>query len=43
MKKLTGIFMALAIMISMVAYGCHASGSVGTTNQQNQKPAAAVR
>jgi hypothetical protein len=43
MKKLTGIFLGFAIMVSLVAYGCHASGSLGTNSTQNQTPPAAVR
>ena len=34
-----GTFIILALFISVVAYGCTASGSVGTNKMQNQKTA----
>ena len=43
MKNVMRVFFALAMLVSLVAYGCHASGSVGTNNMQSQKPASATR
>ena len=43
MKNRTGILLMLTVMISLLAYGCTASGSVGTNKQQDQKSSASKR
>jgi len=40
MKNRISILLSAALMISLIAYGCTASGSVGTNKQQNQTSAA---
>ena len=39
MKNRTSIFLMLTLVISLIAAGCTASGSVGTNKQQAQKSA----
>jgi|GEM_PF-5675524 len=43
MKNRMSVFVMIALVMSLIAYGCTASGSVSTNKQQNQKSSAAHR
>jgi hypothetical protein len=43
MKKRISIAAIVAIVLSLVVYGCTASGSVGTNNQQNAQHTSSFR